>query len=266
MEQQLTDNTEIEKPRFSGDMSGQVALVTGATSGLGWRFAEVLAMSGAKVALTGRRTERLEELASRINAAGGAAEPFALDVSDIESFPAIVDQIEQKLGSISILVNNAGVPDAQYATAMSIEKINQVVDTNFRGSFALSAEVGRRMIAGKTAGKVVNIASMTAYEYHGEAASLYAMTKSAVVRMTEVLAVEWAKFNINVNGIAPGLFASEMTTGMLERMSDAMIEQFPRKRICQPEQLDSALLFLVSPSSDAVTGTIIKVDDGQGGR
>lgn len=263
----MADASKIEPPRFSSDLNGQVALVTGTTSGLGWRFAEVLAMSGAKVALTGRRTERLEELAQNIRQAGGVAEPFTLDVSDITSFPDVVDAIEDKLGGISILVNNAGIPDAQYATAMSIEKINQVVGTNFQGSFALSTEIGRRMIADQRHGKIVNIASMTAFEYHeNNAASLYAMTKSAVVRMTETLAVEWAKFNVNVNAIAPGLFESEMTSGMLERMSDALVDHFPRKRICTPNQLDSALLFLVSPSSGAVTGTVIKVDDGQGGR
>lgn len=255
------------KPEFSTDLSGQVALVTGATSGLGWRFAEVLAQSGAKVALSGRRTARLEELAASIADLGGTAEPVPLDVSSPSSFPEAVDAIEAELGPITILVNNAGVPDAQYATAMSLGKINQVIDTNFRGAFALSTEVARRMIAAGTAGKMVNIASMTAFEYHeNNAASLYAMTKSAIVRMTETLAVEWSKFHINVNAIAPGLFESEMTSGMLERMSDAVVEQFPRKRICRPHQLDSALLFLVSPSSDAVTGTIVKVDDGQGGR
>ncbi len=255
------------KPEFSTDLSDQVALVTGATSGLGQRFAEVLAQSGAKVALSGRRTDRLEKLAVSITEQGGIAVPIPLDVSNMSSFANTIDKIEAELGGITILVNNAGIPDAQYATAMSLEKINQVIDTNFRGAFALSTEVARRMIEAGTPGKMVNIASMTAFEYHeNNAASLYAMTKSTIVRMTETLAVEWAKFHINVNAIAPGLFESEMTSGMLERMSDAIVEQFPRKRICRPHQLDSALLFLVSPSSDAVTGTVVKVDDGQGGR
>jgi NAD(P)-dependent dehydrogenase (short-subunit alcohol dehydrogenase family) len=253
-------------PHVSHDLSGQTALVTGASSGLGWRFAQVLAACGASVAVTGRRLERLQALAADIRAAGGVAEPFVMDVAQPEELAGVVDQVEAALGPVTILVNNAGIPDAQYATALTLLKADRVIDTNFRGAFVLSTEVARRMIARKAGGRMVNIASMAAFEYSGGAAALYSMTKSALVRMTEVLAVEWAKFDINVNGIAPGVFESEMTSGMLERMSDAMVGQFPRKRVCHPAQLDGALLFLVSPASECVTGTIIKVDDGQGGR
>lgn len=253
-------------PNVSHDLSGQTALVTGASSGLGWRFAQVLAACGAAVAVTGRRLDRLESLAAEIRAAGGVAEPFAMDVANTTELAGVLDRVEAALGPVSILVNNAGVPDAQYATALAPEKIDLVIDTNFRGAFVLSTQVARRMIARKAGGRIVNIASMAAFEYTGGAAALYATTKSAMVRMTEVLAVEWAGFGVNVNGIAPGVFESEMTSGMLERMSDAMVGRFPRKRVCHPAQLDGALLFLVSPASECVTGTIIKVDDGQGGR
>jgi NAD(P)-dependent dehydrogenase (short-subunit alcohol dehydrogenase family) len=253
-------------PEFSFDLSGQTALVTGASSGLGWRFARILAACGAKVAIAARRAQRLDQLTAEIRAEGGVAEPFALDVAAVGGIAAVVDEIERRLGPVSILVNNAGVPDAQHATALTLEKIDQVIDTNMRGAFILSTEVARRLIAAKTPGRIVNIASMAAFEYSGGAAALYSVTKSALVRMTETLAVEWAKFGINVNGIAPGVFASEMTDGMFARMSDQMVSAFPRKRIGRPEQLDGALMFLVSPSSDFVTGTIIKVDDGQGSR
>jgi NAD(P)-dependent dehydrogenase (short-subunit alcohol dehydrogenase family) len=111
----------------------------------------------------------------------------------------------------------------------------------------------------------VNISSVGGFTYSGNGAALYSVTKSALVRMTEVLAVEWSRFNINVNAIAPGAFSTEMLDGMLERMGD-FSQSFPRKRICDPAQLDSTLLYLVSPASDAVTGTCIKVDDGQGSR
>ena len=117
----------------------------------------------------------------------------------------------------------------------------------------------------KVTGRIVNIASIAATSYSGGGASLYSITKAGVVRVTEALAVEWSKFHINVNGIAPGLFATDMADGMVER-SGEFYKQFPRGRIAQPEQMDSSLLFLVSPSSDAVTGTVIKIDDGQGGR
>jgi NAD(P)-dependent dehydrogenase (short-subunit alcohol dehydrogenase family) len=125
--------------------------------------------------------------------------------------------------------------------------------------------VARRLLAAKQPGRIVNIASIAAYDYNGGGAALYSVSKAAVVRMTEALAVEWSKFHINVNAIAPGAFASEMMDGMLQRMGD-ITEHFPRKRLGDPAQLDSTLLFLVSPSSDAVTGTVIKVDDGQGSR
>jgi NAD(P)-dependent dehydrogenase (short-subunit alcohol dehydrogenase family) len=118
------------------------------------------------------------------------------------------------------------------------------------------------LIAAKAPGRIVNIASMAAYGYSGNGAALYSTTKGAVVRMTEALSVEWAKNNINVNAIAPGAFSSEMMDGMLERMGD-IAKYFPRQRIGAPEQMDSTLLFLVSPASECVTGTVIKIDDGQ---
>lgn len=252
-------------PNFSTDLTGQVALVTGTTSGLGKRFATVLAACGAKVVLTGRRVDRLEELAEEIRASGGDCLPLALDMTDRESIRNVVEEVEGHLGTITILVNNAGIPDAQHAVKMSDELVDAVFDTNLRGPWDLSCEVARRLIAAKLPGRMVNISSVGGFNYSGNGAALYSVTKSAIVRMTEVLAVEWARFNINVNAIAPGAFSTEMLDGMLERMGD-FSQSFPRKRICDPAQLDSTLLFLVSPSSDAVTGTYIKVDDGQGSR
>ncbi len=252
-------------PNVSNDLSGQVALVTGTTSGLGRRFAQVVAACGAKVAVTGRRVERLQELAEEIRAAGGTAEPIALDMRDNDSIMACVEQAEQALGTITILINNAGIPDAQRAHKMSNELINDVFDTNLRGPYVLSCEIARRLIAAETPGRMVNISSVGGFNYAGNGAALYSITKSAIVRMTETLAVEWARFNINVNAIAPGAFASEMMDGMLERMGD-ISQHFPRKRICDPAQMDSTLLYFLSPASEAVTGTYIKIDDGQGSR
>lgn len=252
-------------PNNSTDLSGQVALVTGASSGLGRRFAKVLAACGAKVAVTGRRLERLEELAAEIRAEGGTAEPFALDVTKSDELIAVVEKAQETLGLVTILVNNAGIPDAQRATKMPLDLIDRVFDTNLRSPFILSCEVARRLIEAKSPGRMVNIASMAAFEYRGGGAALYSVTKAGIARMTEALAVEWSRFHINVNGIAPGAFASEMMDGMLERVGD-ISKGFPRARIGEPAQLDSTLLYLVSPASDAVTGTVIKVDDGQGGR
>ncbi len=257
--------SDYPTPNFSTDLSGQVALVTGTTSGLGARFARILAACGAKVALTGRRVDRLDALAEEIRAAGGDCLPLALDMMDRESIKNVVEEVEGHLGTITILVNNAGIPDAQHAVKMSDELVDAVFDTNLRGPWDLSCEVARRMIAAKVPGRMVNISSIGGFNYGGNGAALYSVTKSGIVRMTEVLAVEWSRFNINVNAIAPGAFSSEMMDGMMERMGD-FSQAFPRKRVCDPALLDSTLLFLVSPSSEAVTGTCIKVDDGQGSR
>lgn len=247
------------------DLTGQVALVTGATSGLGRRFATTLASAGASVVATGRRRDRLEEVEAEITSAGGACVGVPLDVTEAAQIVAAVDAAEAAFGTVTILVNNAGIPDAARAHKMSVELIDAVLDTNVRGPFLLATEVARRLIAAELPGRIVNIASMAAFGYQGGGASLYSISKAAVNRMTEVLAVEWARNLINVNAIAPGAFESEMMTGMLGRVGD-FTPSLPRKRLGHPSQLDSTLLYLVSPASETVTGTVIKVDDGQGGR
>jgi len=257
--------SDFPLPNTSSDLSGRVALVTGASSGLGRRFALTLAAAGASVVVTARRADRLTELADEIGASGGICEPIALDVTDAEQVAAVVAQATEALGNVDILVNNAGIPDAQRAHKMSLELTDAVLDTNIRGPWLLANEVARGLLAAKQPGRIVNISSLGAFNYGGNGAALYSITKAAIHRMTEVLAVEWAKFNINVNCIAPGAFSSEMMDGMLTRMGD-ITQHFPRQRMGNPAQLDSTLLYLVSPASDAVTGTTIKVDDGQGSR
>ncbi len=249
-------------PHLSHDLTGQTALVTGTTSGLGWRFAQVLAACGARVAIAGRRVERLEELAAVIREDGGEVLPVPLDVTDTEAIFAAVAHIEEALGPIQILVNNAGKPDAQLAMKMSPAFVDEMLATNFSSLFHLSCEVARRLKDHDLPGRIVNISSMAAYRA-GMGTSMYAITKAAVVRMTEMLALEFARFNVNVNAIAPGAFESEMMDGMLERMGD-ITQQFPRGRLGTPDQMDSALLFLVSPASEFVTGTCVKVMDAQG--
>ena len=252
-------------PNASTDLTGQVALVTGASSGLGLRFAKVLAAAGAKVALAARRVDRLEALAAEIKAAGGEAIAIAMDATDADQLIAAVAQAEAAFGTVTILVNNAGIPDAQRAHKMPLELIDRVLDINVRAPFILACEVARRLMAADKPGRIVNIASSAAYEYGGNGAALYSVSKAAVVRITEALAVEWARNNINVNAIAPGAFHSEMMDGMLARVGDFSAST-PRKRIGDPAQLDSTLLYLVSPASDAVTGISLRVDDGQGRR
>jgi NAD(P)-dependent dehydrogenase (short-subunit alcohol dehydrogenase family) len=249
-------------PARNADLSGRMALVTGAGSGLGARFARVLAAAGATVAVAGRRTENLARLASLIAAEGGRALPVALDVTEADSISQVIERLDREHGPVDILVNNAGVPDARRATKMSTDLVDRLLATNLRGPFLLSCRVAERLIAARRPGRIVNISSMGAFHYEGEGAALYSITKAAIARMTEVLAVEWAGFNINVNAIAPGAFHSEMMAGALQRLGD-FSGTLPRKRICDPSLLDSSLLYLCSPASEAVTGTVLKVDDGQ---
>lgn len=254
--------SQFPLPNFSIDLTGRVALVTGASAGLGERFAQVLAAAGARVAIAARRLDRLEALAAKIRAAGGEPLPVAMDAADAGSLAAAVQAAEDAFGSVDILVNNAGIPDAQRAHKISVDLYDRVTGINLRAPWLLSCDVARRLIAAGKPGRIVNISSMAAFQYEGNGAALYTVTKAAVVRMTEALAVEWAPYDINVNAIAPGAFRSEMMDGMISRVGD-MASHFARQRYGDPAQLDSTLLYLVSPSSDFVTGATIRVDDGQ---
>lgn len=187
------------------------------------------------------------------------------DVTDADDLVSAVDQAESGLGAVTMLVNSAGIPDAQRAHRMSLDLIDAVIATNLRAPIVLSVEVARRLIEAKQPGRIVNISSIGAFQYDGDGAALYSTTKAAINRMTETLAVEWATKNINVNAIAPGAFDTEMIAGMIQRVGD-FTQSLPRKRIGHVAQLDSTLLYLLSPSSDFVTGTTIKVDNGQKAR
>lgn len=246
-------------------LTGQTAFVTGASSGLGVAFARALARSGANVVLAARRVDRLEALAREIEADGGTAMALAFDVADSDGVEATLDAAEARFGKVTILVNNAGTADGRRAMDLPMDELDRVWAVNVRGPWALSCAVARRLVADGTPGRIVNISSIAAYVFDGRAipATFYSISKAALVRMTEVLAMEWAQHHINVNAIAPGMFESELTAAHLERSLDRALQATPRKRIGQPEQLVSTLLYLVDPRSEVVTGTCIKVDDGQ---
>jgi len=256
---------EFDLPNASTDLSGSVALVTGASSGLGERFARVLATQGAAIALCARRVDRLEALAAEINATGGRAVAIAMDATDADALVNAVETAEKTLGLVDILINNAGIPDAQRAHKMELELVDRVLGINLRAPWILSCEVARRLIAAKKPGRIVNISSVAHYRYDGGGAALYAVTKTALARMTETLSVEWAYANINVNAICPGMFVTEMTDDMFERIGDPR-PMLARKRVPVPAEMDSTLLYLVGPASECVTGAVIKVDDGQSAR
>lgn len=249
-------------------LQDQVALVTGASGGIGRRFAVALAREGATVVATARRKDRLDEVAEEIAAAGGRCVPLALDLTVAEDVRATVEQISTEVGLITILVNNAAIPDARRAHKLPPEILDAVLDTNLRAPWLLATGVAARLIEAQRGGRVVNISSIAASHYAQDSApaALYAVTKAALNRMTEVLAVEWARFGINVNGIEPGAVHTDMMDGMFARTGIAA-EDFAarqtRGRMMDPAHLEGTLLYLVGPASEAVTGTIIIVDDGQ---
>lgn len=249
------------------DLSGRVAIITGAGSGLGWRFAQTLAACGARVVATGRRAANLERLVSDITAKGGVAAAYPLDVGDAAAIPACFEFAEARFGVVDILVNNAGIGHTKSAVALELSQVDELLGTNIRGPFLMSVECARRLIAAERKGAIVNVSSVGATQYSGNAkAALYCATKAAVSRLTETLAVEWAKHGINVNAIAPGFFRSEMSEDFIAKHGNRIVAGFPRARFGEPEYLDSTLLYLVTPHSHFVSGVCIVVDDVQQGR
>ena len=256
--------TKNDTQKTAVDLTGHVAFVTGAGSGLGRRFARTLALSGAKVHVSGRRLGPLESLKDELVDLGCTISLGSMDICDADDICASIERAEEELGTVDILVNNAGISDADFATRLGLDRMDQVIATNFRGPFIASREVAARLIKAGKPGRIVNLSSVGAFHYKPNSASaLYCATKAGIVRMTETLAIEWARYNINVNAIAPGMFHSEMTEGFIERVGDSFSDRYPRKRIGDPAWLDSTLLYLVDPKSHFVTGTCIIADDAQ---
>jgi len=231
---------------------------------LGRRFATVLAAAGARVILCGRRRERLQAVADDIATFGGQAIVEALDLRDASDLAERVRGMIDAHGPIDILVNNAGIGQTGDALEIDVQSMDELFATNLRAPFILAREVARGLVACDRLGRVVNLASVGALHYSsGMRAAFYCSLKAAVLRMSETLALEWARQGINVNAIAPGLFETEMTEEHLARYRERMVERLPRKRAGLPEQLDSTLLYLVSPASEFVTGICVRVDDAQ---
>ena len=261
----MTHTTAAQEAALSTfpDLRGKTAFITGATSGLGDRFARLLAGAGVQVAVAGRRIDRLEGLARHISDAEGKAVPVRLDVTNIEDMKRAVDEAERALGPIDILVNNAGVSVAGRSIDMKPEDYSFVFDTNVRGAFFMATEIARRLIARKAPGRIINIASIGSFRVLA-GVQLYNISKGALGMMTKALAFEWARQNINVNAICPGYIATEMTSDWFETdKGKENIAKFARRRLEQPEDLDGLLLLLASEVSRGITGSVILADDGQ---
>jgi NAD(P)-dependent dehydrogenase (short-subunit alcohol dehydrogenase family) len=243
-------------------LEGKTALVTGASSGLGWRFATVLAQAGAHVAIAARRTDRLEALRDEIRAGGGRAHPVAIDVTDVASVRGGVASAQAAIGPLDILVNNSGVSATARATEVEEADYDTVMDTNAKGAFFVAQAAGRAMIAAKRPGRIVNIASAAGLRALGQL-SVYCMSKAAVIHMTRALALEWGRFGINVNALCPGYIETEINREYWRTEGgQKLVNLLPRRRIGKPEDLDGLLLLLASEQSGFVNGAVIAADDG----
>ena len=243
-------------------LAGRTALVTGASSGLGRHFALTLARAGADVAIAARRGEMLEALAAEVAKTGRKAAVIPLDVTDPGSVAAAVERAGEALGSIDILINNSGVAPSDAAIDLDEATWDRCFDTNLKGAWLMAQECARRMIQGGKGGVIVNIASILSIRVQKGTAP-YAISKAGLLQMTRALALEWARYGIRVNALAPGYIETDISRAFLQ--SDAgqrMMKSIPQRRFGQAEDLDGALLFLASDASQYVTGVFLPVDGG----
>jgi len=249
------------------NFDGKIALVTGASSGLGARAARVLAKAGASVVLASRRLELLKELRAEIEAEGGSAHVAPLDVTDHTSIKSAVAHVETEVGPIDILVNNSGILSMQPLEDVTMDDYLNVMGTNQRGAFFVAQEVAKRMIARykgdhKKQHSIINIASVAGLKALPQA-GIYSMSKAAMIQMTKSMALEWGKYGINTNAICPGYILTEINASHFNtEQGQKFIQQLPRKRAGKPEDLDGLVLLLAADESRFINGAIITADDG----
>ena len=241
-------------------LDGRVAIVTGASSGLGVAFARALAEAGADVALGARRADRLQETKRLVESAGRRAITVATDVSHPEDCQRLVDQTVEQLGRVDILVNNAGIGTAMPATRETPEQFREVIDVNLNGCYWMAQACGRVMQPGSS---IINISSVLGITTAGLPQAAYAASKAGLIGLTRDLAQQWTgRKGIRVNALAPGFFASEMTEQYPPGYLEAQQQRIPAGRKGDPRELAAALVFLASPASAYVTGQTLPVDGG----
>ena len=246
----------------SFDLAGRTAIVTGAGSGLGRHFALALARAGARLALGGRRVERLTPVVEEIEAFDGRAMALQLDVCDPGSVREAVAAAETELGPIGILVNNAGVTIAKPVLEQSEADWDQVLDTNLKGAWLMAQETARHMVRLGHGGSIVNIASILGLRAEKQVVG-YAASKAGLVQLTRALALELARHKIRVNAICPGYFPSEMTGEFLAGAAgEALIKRIPQRRLGEHADLEGPLLLLASDAGAYMTGSVVLVDGG----
>jgi NAD(P)-dependent dehydrogenase (short-subunit alcohol dehydrogenase family) len=248
----------------SFDLTGEVALVTGASSGIGRHLAELLAAAGAKVALAARRVDRLSEAAREIEAAGGESLPIACDVTRSDSVVAAVAKAEAELGPLTMLVNNAGVVISKPLFEHTEADWDYVVDTNLKGAWLVAREFAHHLVGLKRPGRIINISSVLGLRTIGRVPA-YCAAKAGLTHLTQVLAMELARYSILVNALAPGYVETDFNRAFFQtEAGKALISRIPLKRLGQTDDLDGAILLLASPAGAYLTGAVIAVDGGHG--
>ena len=245
-----------------GALDGKTAFIAGASSGLGAHLAKVLAREGAVIVVAARRLERLEGLVASIKKDGGMASAVEMDVTDGDSVNAAVSEADQELGGISILLNNSGVAGTQAAIDIDESEWDRVVDTNLKGAWLVGRAVAKRMIARDRGGSIINTGSGLAFKVQ-KGTMPYGVSKAGLVQMTRMLAVEWARYGIRVNAIAPGYIETDINRKFLQSgAGQAMVKAIPQRRFGEPEDLEGVVLLLAGDASSYITGALMPVDGG----
>jgi NAD(P)-dependent dehydrogenase (short-subunit alcohol dehydrogenase family) len=243
------------------DMTGKRVLITGGATGLGFAAANALARYGAEVILAARRIDRIEASVAAIKEKGGCARGIALDVSDSNSISEALEKIQQA-GRIDVLINNAGVVGDKMLIEEAAEDWDRIYNTNLRAIFTLSQAVAQSMAADQTGGNIINMASILGYTTQKGTAT-YASAKAALIQLTRSMAVEWARYDIRVNAIAPGYFRTELADDWLDSEGGQnMIKRAPLRRTGVPHELEGVVLLLASSAGGYMTGSVVTVDGG----
>jgi NAD(P)-dependent dehydrogenase (short-subunit alcohol dehydrogenase family) len=255
----MSKSFDIERPF---DLRDRLALVTGGGSGLGRQFATVLSAAGAGIVLCGRRLEPLQETAAIVEAQGGSALCVTMDVADESSVDQSYGQICKQVGAPDILINNAGVNRPKFATQMTMEDWDTVIDINLRGCFMLARRVAGRLIEEKRGGSIVNVASVIGLRTQ-KATSAYIAAKAGLIHLTRGLALEWANYGIRVNALAPGYFRTDITAEFLDTpLGQKIVANTPMKRGGNLDELSVPLLLLAGDAGSFMTGSVLVVDGG----
>lgn len=247
-------------PSFT--LEHRIALVTGASSGLGLHFAETLTSAGAQVAVCARRADKLDTLVDRLRQHGAAVMAVKMDVCDADSVRAGLDEIEHHMGVVDLVVNNAGIASTQMVLDHEEAAWDQVVDTNLKGAWLVAQASAQRLVKAGKPGSIVNIASILGERVAGGAVS-YAASKAGLIQLTKAMALELARYQIRVNAIAPGYISTELNSEFLaSEAGQRLMSRIPQRRFADPSELDGALLLLASEAGSFITGSVLTVDGG----